>query len=160
MSTLDIFYATVVIAFVVGLLSMFFSYADYTTIGYIQNATNVLPNIAGPSTLLSDSKQFSLFFPDLTALMVMILITESWILSFYLSSHPVAAVLGIFALFAYMIISYYVSNEAVAIARESVFAPIISASNPLLFIFINMPTILAFAAVIDIAIAFTAIRRG
>lgn len=159
-TTEDIFFSLVIICFVIGILSMLFSWMDVTSLGYISNAINQtgLPQLPAVQTLSSNLTQFSYFFPDLAALMVVVLIVQSWILSFFIKAHPLSAIMGVFSLFGYAIASFFVSNAAVSIARLALFSPIIAFSNPLLFLFLNMPPILVICGIIDIAIALTSAR--
>lgn len=156
MSTTDIFYASVVITLVVGIFSIALSYVDVTGLAIIHNATSTLPTVQGISQLHSDLTTFSTFFPDIAAFMCILLILESWVLSFYIKAHPLAAVGAIFLLFVYLIPSFYVSNVAVQVARLPEFASVISNAGVLMVLFINMPVILLFGAGIDIIIAFLA----
>lgn len=158
MSVTDIFFATCVISFIMGLFALSLSYVDYVAIGYLINATNSLPNTPGVLSLLQNTQQLSLFWPDIAALATIILILESWILSFFIKAHPLAAVSGVFMLFAYTIVSFFISNTAIGLARMAIFAPIISNANPLLLIWINAPILCVIGGVVDIAIALTAAR--
>lgn len=149
------------LALIIGIPSMFFSYIDFTGIGYVSQAVNQtgIPLMPSINTLSSNLQQFSLFFPDLALLCIVILVADSWILSFYIKADLLGAVIAVFSLFAYTIASFFVSNAAVTVARNPVFAPIIASANPLLFFYINLPVILIICCVIDIAIAVTSSQR-
>lgn len=159
-TTEDIFFSIVVICFVVGIFSMALSYTDTTAISMLSSALNqsTLTQMASVQTLASNLYQFSFFFPDLAALMVIVLIIQSFILSFFIKAHPLSAIMGVFSLFGYAIASFYVSNIAVTIVRLPLFTTVIPFSNPLLFLFINMPPILVICGIVDIAVALTASR--
>ena len=156
----DIFYTSVVVCFVVGILSLFLSYATTTGISALSAGINAtgLPNLPGVVSLSSGLYNFAFFFPDLAAIMVIVLIIQTWILSWFIKAHPLAAVSGIFALFGYTIVSFFVSNAVVGVARLPLFSPVIAFANPLLFLFINMPVVLFLAGIVDIAVALTAAR--
>lgn len=161
MTTLDIFYSVCIATFFIGILMLCMSYIVFTSVGIIINLnTNMtaqgIQQLPAINTLLANSQQFSLFFPDLALFFVIVLIMETFVLSFFLRAHPLSAILGIFSLFAYTIISFFISNELVTISRLSIFSSIISGANPLLILFINLPVVLVVASIMDIAIALTA----
>lgn len=167
MSTLDIFYSVVVISFIMGIFGLAFSYTDVTVVTAVSNLFNQTyaqtgyQEMPALQQMSSFFYQFSFIFPDMAALSAIILIASSWMLSFFIKAHPLAAIGAIAMLVVYTIASFYVSNVAVQVARLPVFSAIVTnagASGLLLLLWINMPVILVIASVIDIAIAFTAAR--
>lgn len=140
------------------------SHAFNITYAALPGTTNTLvyQNIHGSIQSLSNTLyQFSFFFPDLAAIGCILLIVESWMLSFFIKAHPLAAVGAIAMLLVYTIASFFISNSAITIARLPVFSAVIAnagASSLLLVIWINAPILLVLASVVDIGIAFTASR--
>ena len=142
-----------------GLFALSFSYLDVIGLTYISNAFNqtyaqsgIVP-VVNVQSLSNSLYQFSFFWPDLAAICSLILIVESWMLSFFLRATPLAAVPSIFLLVVYTVASMEVSNAAVNIARLPVWQPIIAQGGLLLILWVNMPVILIIASIIDIAIA-------
>lgn len=141
---------------------MLFSYTDLTALAAINPAIQQAATAQGltimPSIVQQGNffEQFVLFFPDLAAIATLLLIIESFIFSYYIKSSPLGAIFAIAMLFIYTIISFYVANAAIQIARLAIFSGIISSANLLILIYINMPVILLFASCIDIIIAITA----
>jgi hypothetical protein len=159
MTTYDQFISTVVVVFIAGIFSLVLSWMDITTIGYIVLAFSHSPNLPAIATLSSNLITFASFLPDFAAIIGLILMIESWILSYFIKSHPLGAVMGIFLLFGFTIVSFYVSNTAVQVARLPWMSPVLLHASLLLFMFINMPIILIFACIVDIGIALTAARQ-
>lgn len=166
MSTLDIFYAAVVISFVLGILGLAFSYTDTSAISAVASAMNQTYNslglqpLPGFQQLSNNLYAFSFFFPEIAAIAVILLCIESLIMSFFIKAHPLAAVFAIFMLVVYTIASFFVSNISVQVARLAIFSNVVSGpATLLLIIWINMPVILVFFSVIDTAIALTASRQ-
>ena len=172
MTVLDIFATIVIISFVVGIISIVLSYVTFTgTTILIQLNTNLnasgIHQLPAINTLLQNSNQFSLTFPTIAFAMVVILIVESLLLSFFIKSHPLAAVLAILLLFVYAGVSMFVSNAALTFVRVLSatntpyvsFATIISNAGPLVFLWINMPYILVFVGLIDIGVALVAANK-
>ena len=165
MTVRDIFTATILVSYVVGIISLIMSYVVFTGTGILiaMNANminnNGIQQMPAINTLLQNSQSFSLVFPDLAGFMVVILITETIILSFFIKAHPLASVLAILMLFVYAGASFFVSNVLVSIARMSVWAPIIASANWLTFIWINAPVILVIAGLVDIAAAWVSANR-
>lgn len=149
------------ICFIIGILSLFFAYADTTAISQLSHAINQtgLPQMPSVQALSSNLYNFSFFFPDLAILMVVVMITQSFILDFFIKSHPLAAVSGVLTLFGYTIISFFVSNAFITVARLSIFSGVISFANPLLFIMINAPVITLICGCVSIALCLTAARQ-
>jgi hypothetical protein len=147
-----------------GTLGLSFAYADTTTISYISSAinstyknANITP-VVNTNALSNALYNFSFFFPDIAAIACILLIIESWMLSFFIKAHPLAAVGATAMLTLYTIGSFYVSNVAIQIARLAIFSGVVSSSNLLFLIWLNMPVILVIAGVVDIAIALSAAR--
>lgn len=152
------FVVIVIVSLCVGIIMMSLSLATYTALTYICPVIGALPSYGGFNNC-SFAESFELSLMTWAFIMVMILIAEAWLLSFYIEAHPLAAVVGVFSLIIYVIVSFYVSNAAVGLARLAVFSPIIANANLLLYLYINLSPILIFATLIDIGIAVTASRR-
>ena len=172
MTTLDVFAAIVVISFVVGIISIVLSYVTFTgTSILIQLNGNLnssgIHQLPAINTLLQNSNQFSLTFPTIAFIMVLILVIESLLLSFFIKSHPLAAVLAIVLLFVYAGISMFVSNAAISFVRilsntsspYVSFSTIINSAGPLVFLWVNMPYILVFVGILDIAVALISANK-
>ena len=166
-STFDIFMSVVVISFIMGIVGLSFSYLDVLGIGTTSSIFNQtyttmhLPPNQAIQTLSSNLYQFSFVFPTIAAIATLLLIIESWMLSFFIKAHPLAAVGAIAMLVVYTLVSFYVSNASIGIIRLPVFQAIVNSgsANLLIVIWLNMPIILLFSSIVDIAIAFTASRQ-
>lgn len=158
MTSLDIFVVVVLVSLSVGVTMMVLSLATYTALTYICPVIGALPSWGGFNNC-AFAESFELSLMTWAFIMVLILIAEAWLLSFYIEASPLAAVVGVFSLIIYVIVSFYVSNAAVMLSRQAVFAPIVASSNLLFYIWINLPAVLIFATLIDIGIALTASRR-
>ena len=88
--------------------------------------------------------------------MTLLLILETWMLSYFIRASPLAAIYSVAMLVAYTIVSFFVSNTAIVVARLPVFAAIAGSGNLLFLMYLNMPVILVFASLIDIIISFLA----
>lgn len=157
MTTLDMFGVIVILTFTVGVFSMVLTYIVYSGLTYLQTATANIPVYPG-FDIISHAKAFSLFIPTFAALMIVALIGQAFILSFFIKAHPLSAIIALLLLFGYTIISFYVSNTLIQIARLPLFSPFASSSNFLFFFFLNLPVILVVCSVVDIGIALTAAR--
>ncbi|MGC9099614.1 MAG: hypothetical protein ACP5HW_03675 [Candidatus Micrarchaeia archaeon] len=158
MSAIDIFTAVVIIGFVLGLLLMIVSFIGLTGMGAIKELNNVTTQNPVGSTIVGFGNSFYTFFPSLTVIFVFILIIESWMLSAFLKSHPLAAVVGIVFLVFYTIISFFVSNYAVMLLKNPVFNNLVSHNMLLALFYLNMPTILVISTIVDIFIGVLALR--
>lgn len=167
MTTTDIFIGVTIMGLVVcGLIATVLGFSDYYVIGVMQsfNANLTASVQPGPAvdTLLSSSSTFSTFFPDLALALTVVLIAETWLLSAFIKSHPLAAVVGIISLVGYTIASFFVSNAMVSTARGlsaiPSFATYLGFANPLLTAWIYLPYILIVASIIDLTIALVSAR--
>ncbi len=168
MTALDIFIGVVIAGlFVAGIISIALGYADWYVIGIIQNLNAGLPPSVNPGTaansLLSFSSTFSQFFPTLAVALSIALMAETWLLSAFIKSHPLAAVVGIVALVFYTIASFYIANTAIGVVRMLTvlpqFSSYIASANPLLYAWIYLPYILVVGTIIDITIGIVAARQ-
>jgi hypothetical protein len=165
MTVTDIFIgATILGLFVSGTICLVLGYADYYVIGVLQQFNEGLPPSVNPGTaitsLLSASSSFAEFFPTLALVLTVILIAETWALSAFISQHPLSAVTGIISLVAFTIVSFYVANQAIGIARLAIFATYITNADPLLYAWVYMPYILVISSLIDITIGLVAARKA
>ncbi|MEM3470588.1 MAG: hypothetical protein QXZ36_07600 [Thermoproteota archaeon] len=163
MAAYDIFFAVVILSTILEIIFLPLTYVVYSSMSLVQNAIANIPTFAPVSSITTMSKSFILFIPTAAALMVYLLILESWILSFFIKGHPLGAVYAIVMLFVFTIASFFVANEVVVLTRaiqaaSPTFATILSNSSFMLFTIINMPYILVFATVVDIGIAVVALR--
>jgi hypothetical protein len=160
------FFVIVIVSFVVGILLLTISYFGLTTMSALAQINTVAANtpgigvVPGGATMVSFGTRFFKFFPDITVIFVIIMIAESWMLSAFLKSHPLGAVVAIVFLVLYTIVSFYISNEAVAILKTGVFNSVLPSNSLLALFYLNMPVILIFATIIDIAIGVMAARSG
>lgn len=164
MTALDIFVGVICIGlFVSGIFTMSLGFADWYVIGVIQNFNAGLPASVNPgsavASLLSFSSTFSTFMPTLSVILMIVLIAETWMLSAFIKSHPLAAVVGIVSLIFYTIASFFISNIAIQVARLPIFANYVGYANPLLVAFIYAPYILVIATLIDLTIGIVAARQ-
>ena len=80
MTTLDIFWAVVVVSSALGLLMLTLSYVGITGMSYIANATANMPsyyNVTGATVMFSGTERFLV---SLSVFFVIILIAVSWML--------------------------------------------------------------------------------
>lgn len=163
----DIFAAIFVAGFVITLIAFALTWAVFTSLSYTTPVFTALqtqlgvsnaPEVIAVNQLNSNLQGFILFIPDLGALMIILMIIASWILSFQIKAHPLAAVGAIFLLVPFTIISYYISNTLIQIFSISMFSTIIGSAGLLLEFWINAPVILVICTIIDIAICLTASR--
>ena len=164
MTALDIFVGVICVGlFVSGIITMSLGFADWYVIGVIQNFNNGLPASVNPgsavASLLSFSSTFATFMPTLSVILMIVLIAETWMLSAFIKSHPLAAVIGIVSLVFYTIASFFIANTAIQVARLPIFANYIGYANPLLVAFIYAPYILVIATLIDLTIGIVAARQ-
>ena len=106
---------------------------------------------------------FATFFPDLGVILAIVLIAETWMLSAFIKSHPLAAVVGIISLFAYTIAAFFISNAMIGAVRGvgnaiPSFANYLSFAGPIIQFWIYLPIIGIVATIIDISIAVVAAR--
>jgi len=157
MTTLDIFWAVVVVSSALGLLMLTLSYVGITGMTYIANAT---ANISSYYNVQSATSMFSgteKFLVGLSVFFVIILIAVSWMLGAFFKASPLSAVVSVVWLFIYTAIAVFVSHYLVATAKMITIYNTLGNSGNLLFLFwANMPTILVIASLVDLAIAVTA----
>jgi len=157
MTTLDIFWAVVVVSSALGLLMFTLSYVGITGMSYIANATANMPsyyNVTGATVMFSGTERFLV---SLSVFFVIILIAVSWMLGAFFKASPLSAVVSVVWLFLYTAVAIFVSHYLVATAKMVTVYNTLGNSGNLLFLFwANMPTILVIASVIDLAIAVTA----
>jgi hypothetical protein len=153
---------------VLTIVSLSLTMAVSTSLSYstnaftqIQNTLNIgnFPAVQAANGLNTQLRGFILFLPDLAALGIICLMAQCFILSWFIQSHPLAAVGGIFLLVIFTLISFYISNFSIQIASLSVFASIIGSAGLLLEILINLPVIMLVSCCADIAISITSSRR-
>ena len=157
MTTLDIFWAVVVVSSALGLLMLTLSYVGITGMSYIANVTANIPsyyNVTGATVMFSGTERFLV---SLSVFFVIILIAVSWMLGAFFKASPLSAVVSVVWLFLYTAVAIFVSHYLVATAKMVTIYNTLGNSGNLLFLFwANMPTILVIASVIDLAIAVTA----
>jgi hypothetical protein len=157
MTTLDIFFAVVVVSSALGLLMLTLSYIGIAGMGYVANATASIPsfyNVTGATTMFSGTEKF---FVSLSVFFVIILIAVSWMLSAFFKASPLSAVVSVVWLFIYTAISIFISHYLVSAAKIVTIFNTLGSSGNLMFLFwANMPTILIIASIIDLGIAVTA----
>ena len=168
MTATDIFIGVIIIGTVIaGLITVFLGYADYYVIGTIQNFNKGLPPSVNPGSsttkLLSFSSNFATFFPDLSVVLAIVLMAETWMLSAFIKSHPLAAVVGVVSLFAYTIAAFFISNAMIGAVRGvgnaiPSFATYLGFAGPIIQFWIYLPIIGVIATIIDITIAVVAAR--
>ena len=168
MTATDIFIGVIIIGTVIaGLITVFLGYADYYVIGTIQNFNKGLPPSVNPgaatTSLLNFSSSFATFFPDLSVVLAIVLMAETWMLSAFIKSHPLAAVVGVVSLFAYTIAAFFISNAMIGAVRGVAnaipsFASYLSFAGPIIQFWIYLPIIGVVATIIDISIAVVAAR--
>ncbi|MFP3278430.1 MAG: hypothetical protein RXO43_02615 [Candidatus Micrarchaeota archaeon] len=157
MTTLDIFWAVVVVSSALGLLMFTLSCVGITGMTYIANATANIPsyyNVTGATAMFSGTEKFLM---SLSVFFVIILIAVSWMLGAFFKASPLSAVVSIVWLFMYTAVAIFVSHYLVATAKMITIYNTLGNSGNLLFLFwANMPTILVIASLVDLAIAVTA----
>ena len=155
MTTLDIFWAVVVVSSALGLLMLTLSYVGITGMSYIANATANMPSYyTGATVMFSGTESFLV---SLSVFFVIILIAVSWMLGAFFKASPLSAVVSVVWLFLYTAVAIFVSHYLVATVKMVTIYNTLGSSGNLLFLFwANMPTILVIASVIDLAIAVTA----
>ena len=84
-------------------------------------------------------------------------------LSAFIKSHPLAAVVGIVSLFAFTIANFFISNAMIGAVRGVAnaipsFASYLSFAGPIVQFWIYLPIIGVVATIIDISIAVVAAR--
>lgn len=158
MSALDIFFAVVVFSSILTLIALVLTLVVVDGIGYVNNAVANVPTMT-PSSFSGNMESTAMFLPTLAGLMVIMMIAASWILSFFIKSHPLGAVYAMVFLILYTIVSLFVSNAMVQVLRLNVFSTVIGSGSLPIFIIVNMPIILIFATLVDIAISVFALRQ-
>ena len=150
---------------VLGLIGLIMGFVVITTIPIISQSfnqtytnLNLTPNVA-VQHLSADLLGFGYFFPELAVLGTILAIASSFILSFFIKTHPLSAVFSIALLVIYTMAAFYISNALVGLATLSVWSGIIGSANILLLFWLNLPYILVFASVVDLAIGFLAARN-
>jgi len=156
MTALDQFTVVVVILFVVGIFSLVLTYLDLVGLSAIHGAFDGIQTYPAITQMVNNFGTLADFFPTLAVLMVITMIITSWMLSWFQKNHPLAAVVAIVFMVFYVMVSFFVSNEAVTVARLPIFSSVLSSANLLLLFFINMPVILFLATIVDIFIAVAA----
>lgn len=134
------------------------AYFDFVGITAVSNSFNGIQTMT-PSNFSSNMLQTALFLPNIGALMILIMIGSSWMLSFFFKAHPLAAIYAIAMLIIYLAISFFVSNAMIQVMRISSFSTILPNAGLLVYIMMNMPLILVFATVVDVAIAIISAMR-
>jgi hypothetical protein len=157
MTTLDIFWAVVVVSSALGLLMLTLSYVSITGMETITNATANIPsyyNATGATAMFSGTENFLV---SLSVFFVIILIAVSWMLGAFFKASPLSAVVSVVWLFLYTAVAIFVSHYLIATVKMIAIYNTIGSSGNLLFLFwANMPTILVIASLVDLAIAVTA----
>ena len=157
MTTLDIFWAVVVVSSALGLLMLTLSYVGITGMTYIANATASMPSYYSVQSATSMFSGTEKFLVGLSVFFVVILIAVSWMLGAFFKASPLSAVVSVVWLFIYTAIAVFVSHYLVATAKMITIYNTLGNSGNLLFLFwANMPTILVIASLVDLAIAVTA----
>jgi len=161
MTTLDIFFAVVVVAPAVGLLMLTLAYAGITSMSYIANVTANMPSyypVQSATIMFSSTEKFLI---SISVFFVIILILVSWLLSAFFKASPLAAVISIAWLFMYTAVAIFMSHYLIAAVKMvSIYNSLGSSANFLFLFFANMPTILVIASLIDLGIAVTAAVRS
>ena len=168
MTATDIFIGVIIVGtLITGLITVFLGYADYYVIGVIQNFNKGLPASVNPgpatASLLSFSSNFATFFPNLSVFLAIVLMAETWVLSAFIKSHPLAAVVGIVSLFGFTIANFFISNEMIGAIRGVAsaipsFSAYLAFAGPIIQFWIYLPVIGIVATIIDISIAMIAAR--
>jgi hypothetical protein len=88
---------------------------------------------------------------------------ETWMLSAFIKSHPLAAVVGVVSLFAYTIAAFFISNAMIGAVRGVAnaipsFASYLGFAGPIIQFWIYLPIIGVVATIIDLTIAVVAAR--
>jgi len=161
MTTLDIFFAVVVVAPVVGLLMLTLAYVGITSMSYVANVTANIPSyypVQSATSMFSSTEKFLI---DISVFFVVILILTSWLLSAFFKASPLGAVISIAWLFVYTAVAILMSHYIIAAMKMvSIYNSLGSSANLLFLFFANMPTILVIASLIDLGIAVTAAVRS
>jgi len=157
MTTLDIFWAVVVVSSVAGLLMLTLSYVGITSMSYIANVTANIPsyyNVRSATAMFSGTEEFLI---TVSVLLVIILILVSWLLSAFYKASPLGAVVSVAWLFVYTLVTIFISHYLiVAVKAISIYNSLGSSANLLFLFWANMPVILVVASLIDLGIAVTA----
>jgi len=157
MTTLDIFFAVVIVAPAVGLLMLTLAYVGITSMSYIANVTANIPSyypVQSATSMFSSTEKFLI---SISVFFVIILILVSWLLSAFFKASPLGAVISIAWLFMYTAVAIFMSHYLIAAAKMvSIYNSLGSSANLLFLFFANMPTILVIASLIDLGIAVTA----
>jgi len=161
MTTLDIFFAVVVVAPAVGLLMLTLAYVGITSMSYIANVTANIPSyypVQSATSMFSSTEKFLI---SISVFFVVILILVSWLLSAFFKASPLGAVISIAWLFMYTAVAIFMSHYLIAAVKMvSIYNSLGSSANLLFLFFANMPTILVIASLIDLGIAVTAAVRS
>jgi len=157
MTTLDIFWAVVVVSSVLGLLMLTLSYVGITGMTYVANATANIPsyyNVTSATAMFSGTEKLLV---TMSVLFIVILIVVSWMLGAFFKASPLSAVVSVAWLFIYTVVAIFISHYLVATAKAIPIFNTLGSSGNLLFLFwANMPVILVIASIIDLGIAVTA----
>ena len=156
MTTLDIFWAVVVVSSVVGLLMLTLSYVGITGMNYVANAIANIPSYY-PQSATSMFSGTEEFLVNMSVFFVIILIVVSWMLGAFFKASPLSATVSVAWLFIYTFISIFISHYLISTVEQISIFNTLGGSGNLLFLFwANMPTILIVASLIDLGIAVTA----
>lgn len=158
MTATDIFIVVVFISAIAGLLTLSASYVAVTGISALVNATANIPSYT-PSSLFSNSISTVEFLPTASVILVIVMILFAWMLSAFIKASPLGAVISIAWLVIYTIAATFMSHYLISAARISVFTSMGTNANFIFLFWANMPIILIFATIIDIAIAMLALTR-
>lgn len=158
MTVVDIFKVVVFFSAIAGLLLMTVSYVAITGLTMVQNVTANIPTFT-PASLINNSVAIAQFMPTLSIIMIIILILFSWILSAFIKASPLGAVISVAWLIFYTIASFFISHYLIQAARIPIFISLGASANFVFLFWANMPVILVFATIIDIAIAMLALSR-
>ncbi len=152
MTSLDQFFAIVVVASVVGLLLLSLSYVDVSAITVIDNATANITTFT-PASFAQANISTAKFFGTIAVILVIVLIIYSWMLSAFIKASPLSSVISIAYLIVYSIVAILMSHYMIDAAHISIFTSLGGSANLVFLFWANMPVILIFATVIDIGIA-------
>jgi len=157
MTTLDIFWAVVVVSSILGILMLTLSYIGITGMSYVFNATANIPSFYPSSSAVAMFSGTEKLLVSMSVFFIIILIVVSWLLGAFFKASPLSAVVSVAWLFIYTLISIFISHYLIVATKFVTIFNTLGSSGNLLFLFwANMPTILVIASLIDLAIAVTA----
>lgn len=158
MTTRDIFMTVVVISGVLGILLLSTSYVAVAGITSLVNATANIPSYT-PQSFFSGGIAIANILPIFAVILVVVMIIFAWMLSAFIKASILGAAVSIVWMIVYTVIALFMSHYLVSAARVSIFIQMGNGANLLFLFWANMPVILVFASVIDIAIAVLAYRK-